>query len=267
MQQRNLNQVANRIDTASRREILQSPDMIQKTNSIRFPVIPDGDRIFAVVDVGAGDGLYLCREQILDATAFTGLVRMSAAFIDKYPAYAAGTSYNKDDYVWESGYGVFKSLASGNINHTPHSNVAYWLFIESDTVLNIIESKIFYGTYQRMLVVGDKLSTSKMTDDEGNIRLIGRSLSPPLRRAQVISTPGVDNHFHASLYSPVDGNLIGSGLGYNLSVSLWGHTLNSELPRIASGSEVGIYYQPESIYGCWHCSTIFQPSEDWQVGS
>ena len=62
----NINQRAERINTAAKRERLKSPEMIQKTKATRYFL---GGRVmismFQVQSITAADGIYLCRKQTL----------------------------------------------------------------------------------------------------------------------------------------------------------------------------------------------------------
>jgi len=66
---RNIIKKAEFFDAAGRRERLQSPEIIQKTKAVRHPNSQTTDfKIFAVQSEAAGDGIYNCYEQMLDAT-------------------------------------------------------------------------------------------------------------------------------------------------------------------------------------------------------
>lgn len=67
MDQTDINRTVERFDDAARRERPQPPDTVQPTKSTRYPASVK-IKIFKVQSAAAGDGVYDCYEQTLDAT-------------------------------------------------------------------------------------------------------------------------------------------------------------------------------------------------------
>lgn len=224
-----------RVDQAARLERLQSPQMIQKTKAIRFPLTFD-IKIFKVKSEATGDGIYICCEQKLLSAEWadtSGDDKFGDSF--SYTAWVTLTVYAADDYVSNNDliYKCTVAHTAGDDDEEPGVGANwedYWIEVSVE-VLNLLEADP-EAEYVAHLTMGDLIKAWQFPDDSSTKRWIGTPLRPDRRRiAFCKDDAGIGDTIDCYLDKDVTGTVI----TVHAAVSQGGGDLNDCGARLKQG--------------------------------